>query len=165
MISGIIFTIVIGTLLHFIYELSLENPIAGVFGSVNESTWEHLKLLFWPMFFYTLIGYFIFGKKYENYFTAVLKGIIVGLLTIIIIFYTYTGIIGTNLLLLDILTFIVGVVFAFIKMYNNIISLDTDQRNSFVMNSKISFLIIILIAILFIVFTFFPPKLGLFITA
>ena len=43
------FAIALGTLLHFTFEWSGNNPVVGIFSAVNESTWEHLKILFFPM--------------------------------------------------------------------------------------------------------------------
>ena len=59
--SGI-FVMILGTLLHFTYEWSGNNTFVAAFSAVNESTWEHLKLLFYPMFLTTIIGYFYLGK-------------------------------------------------------------------------------------------------------
>ena len=42
-----------GTLFHFIYEWSGFHPLAGLFAPVNESTWEHLKMLFFPVLLLT----------------------------------------------------------------------------------------------------------------
>ena len=67
LIIGAVFTIITGTLLHFVYEWSGESLFVGIFSPINESVWEHLKLLFFPMSVWILIGYFIFGKN-ENYF-------------------------------------------------------------------------------------------------
>ena len=67
LIIGAVFTIITGTLLHFVYEWSGESLFVGIFSPINESVWEHLKLLFFPMSVWILIGYFIFGKT-ENYF-------------------------------------------------------------------------------------------------
>ena len=66
LIIGAVFTIITGTLLHFVYEWSGESLFVGIFSPINESVWEHLKLLFFPMSVWILIGYFIFGKT-ENY--------------------------------------------------------------------------------------------------
>ena len=57
-IFSIIFTFILGTLLHFTYKLSGNNQLVGVFSAVNESTWEHLKLVFFPMLLTIIIGYF-----------------------------------------------------------------------------------------------------------
>ena len=67
LIIGAVFTIITGTLLHFVYEWSGESLFVGIFSPINESVWEHLKLLFFPMSVWILIGYFIFGKN-EHYF-------------------------------------------------------------------------------------------------
>ena len=37
-----------GTALHFLYTIS-PNLISALLAPVNESVWEHLKLLFWPV--------------------------------------------------------------------------------------------------------------------
>lgn len=62
-ISGIIFTIVFGSLLHFFYDWSGKNAIVGLFSPINESVFEHLKLLYFPMLLWIVPGYFIYGKK------------------------------------------------------------------------------------------------------
>ena len=36
-----------GTLLHFVYGW-FPNPITMIFAPVNESIWDHLKLIYWP---------------------------------------------------------------------------------------------------------------------
>ena len=57
-VFSIIFVWFLGTLLHFAFEWSGNNLFVANFSSVNESTWEHLKLLFYPMLLTTIIGYF-----------------------------------------------------------------------------------------------------------
>lgn len=43
-----------GACLHFLYLL-LPNPVTALFAPVNESIWEHLKLIYWPFVASTLI--------------------------------------------------------------------------------------------------------------
>lgn len=43
------FTALLGTGLHFLYPLC-PCALVGLFAPVNESVWEHLKLLYWPFF-------------------------------------------------------------------------------------------------------------------
>lgn len=57
-ILSAIFTIILGTLLHFTYEWSGNNAFVGAFSSINESTWEHLKLAFYPMLITSIIRLF-----------------------------------------------------------------------------------------------------------
>ena len=53
-----IFSLISGVLLHFAYEWSDNNTFVGLFSAVNESTWEHLKLVFFPSLIYFLFEYF-----------------------------------------------------------------------------------------------------------
>ena len=56
-IIGTIFVLILGTLSHFFYEWSNDNQIIGLFSPVNESVWEHMKLVFFPMLFYSIIAF------------------------------------------------------------------------------------------------------------
>lgn len=156
---GIIFTVISGSLLHFLYEWSGKNPIVGLISPINESTWEHLKLLFIPMLFFSFIEYFLIGKNYPNYIVGKAAGIFTGIIGIITIFYTYTGIIGKNLLPIDILTFIIGVISAYI------VSLKITLKNSTLPRffNITSIFFIVILAFLFIIFTIYPPHINLFI--
>ena len=40
--------ILAGAGLHFLWQ-ALPNPLFALISPVNESVWEHLKLLYWPM--------------------------------------------------------------------------------------------------------------------
>ncbi len=75
-ILSIIICFILGTCLHFTYELSGENNIIAIFSSVNESVWEHLKLVYFPMLITACIGYFIVKKETNNYLFAQIIGII-----------------------------------------------------------------------------------------
>lgn len=50
-----------GTALHFLYDV-LPTPLTALFSPINESVWEHLKLLFWPM----VVGALFLSRKKEN---------------------------------------------------------------------------------------------------
>ena len=53
-IAGILCVSILGTLLHFTYRWSGRNPLIGLIAPVNESVWEHMKLLFFPMLLFGL---------------------------------------------------------------------------------------------------------------
>ena len=59
---------ILGVFLHFTYEISNNNPIVGIFSAINESTWEHLKLIFFPMLFSTFIRLLLFLEKKSEVF-------------------------------------------------------------------------------------------------
>lgn len=152
--SGI-FVMILGTLLHFTYEWSGNNTFVASFSAVNESTWEHLKLLFFPMFLTTILGYFYFRKISSNFLCAQLLGILTAILFTITFFYTYTGIVGTNFAFVNISIFFVAVVLGELVSYKILVS-------DFKCNSYIVLFFITLLLICFITFTYFTPKIGLF---
>lgn len=154
-IFSAIFAIILGTILHFTYTWSKNNSIVGLFSAINESTWEHLKLLFFPMLITTTIGYFIFKDTFPNFLCSKTIGIITAMLFTVIFFYTYTGIIGTNYAFVNILTFILSVIIGEYVAY--ILTI-----NSFTFNNIFCISILILLTVFFIIFTFNPPRINLF---
>ncbi len=157
-ITGFIFVVIIGSLLHFVYNWTGNNRIAGIFSPINESTWEHLKLLFVPMLLFSAFEYFNVGKNYPNFILAKSIGIVLGLITIIITFYTYTGIIGKHFLCADILTFIFGVAVAFTYSWQAIHHIQINIQNQFA-----GIILILTLAVSFLLFTFYPPHIALFL--
>lgn len=107
----------LGTLLHFFYEWSGNNPIVALFAPYDESTWEHLKLLFFPVLFYSLFQYQCIGKEYSGYITGRLAGIICGALLIIVVFYGYTAVLGHSVLWIDISLFYTSVILCYFIAY------------------------------------------------
>ncbi|MDP4133428.1 MAG: DUF6512 family protein [Bacillota bacterium] len=159
-ILGVIFVLILGTLLHFTYKWSGGNNFVALFSATDESTFEHLKLLFWPFLIFTVIEYFVYGKEYGRFICIRLLSVLFGMAIIIVTFYTYTGVLGFNLLPLDIITFLLGVIGAFYlsyKLLHGAYSL-RDPRQIFC-----TFIWIVMIAC-FIVWTFHPLNIGLFIS-
>lgn len=159
-LAGMVFTILVGSLLHFVWEWSGRSNFTAVFSAVNESTWEHLKLLFVPYMLFSLVEYGIYGKNISCFFTVKVSAVLLGMLTIVSVFYTYTGILGTNYLLLDIATFLLGVVVSYLYSYRRL----RDPSNPCSAHAETFAIVMILaLAAAFVVFTFNPPSLGLFL--
>jgi hypothetical protein len=74
LICNIIFIILVGTLSHFTYDWSNKNQIVGLFTAVNESTWEHIKLLIFPTILLMIFEYPSLGKN-KNYFIGYFKAL------------------------------------------------------------------------------------------
>lgn len=158
-ISGFIFTLAAGTLLHFIYDW-LGGTVASVLGAVNESLWEHLKLIFWPAVIFGIIEYIAYGKSMRAFIPAKVLASLAGMLAVIMLFYTYSGILGYNIMVIDILIFVIGAAFSYYISYRLMLKhtacFSTDT-------ARIIFLIIALALIIcFILFTFTPPHIPLF---
>lgn len=153
---GIIFVSITGTLSHFFYEWSGYNKIIALFSPVNESTWEHIKLLFFPMLIYTIFISIKLRSEYPCILSAMLFGNILGCILIPVIFYTYTGILGFNLTFLDIADFYISVIISFFTACRLSISCKYQKYAP-----ALKFIIIIL-AVMFIAFTISPPNIALF---
>ena len=130
-IISIIFTFIFGTLLHFTYNLSDNNSLVAIFSSINESVWEHLKLLYFPMLFATIIGYFYIGKNIPGFICSKTTGIISSMVFTVVFFYTYTGILGKNIALIDISSFFIATLLGEYIAYKLI-------KNKFKCNCKIA---------------------------
>lgn len=155
---GFIFVSVFGILLHFLYEWCGKNVFVGLFSAVNESTWEHMKLLFFPAFAYSLIQYRTLGKEYCNYWCVKLKGTVLGLILIPVLFYTLNGTFGKTSAFVNISIFFISTAAVFIyemKLFNKSVC----ERS----NCKTAFIILCIIGILFFLFTFITPEIPLFI--
>ena len=154
-LMGFAITSLGGTLLHFLYDWTNKNTVAALFSGVNESTWEHMKLLFFPMFIFALIQS-RFSKDFPGFWCIKLRGTLLGLILIPVIFYTYNGVIGKSPDWINIAIFFISAAVAYIyeaRLFKK------DFQCKF---SKHSFVILCLFAILFFVFTFYPPQIPLF---
>lgn len=146
----------LGTLAHFLYYWLDNSGFIAPFSGVNESTWEHMKLLFWPMLIYAVIQSFFFGN-YKSYWCIKLRGILLGLVLIPVIFYTYNGVIGPSPDFINIAIFFISLAIAYIYE-SHLLKEDTLPCK----NPAIAISILIFIGILFVVFTFQTPEINIF---
>ncbi len=146
-----------GTLLHFLYAWTSENKIAALFSGVNESTWEHMKLLFFPLFVYAVIEYFIAGKEYECYWCVKLSATVLGLVSIPVIFYTLNGVFVKTPDWLNITIFFIAAALTF--LYENYLF---KREIKCRVSSRICLGLFVVIAASFMLFTFKTPEIGIF---
>lgn len=155
-IIGIVFVLTIGSLSHFLYDWTGQNHIVGLFTPVNESVWEHMKLLFFPMLLYSIIMILKFRRQYPHITSALFFGIIMGTLLIPLFFYAYTSVLGTNYLVLDIGIFILSIVISFWLTYRLTLS---NKLESYTLGLGISVCILLLC---FMLFTRHAPDTAIF---
>lgn len=153
---GFALTSLCGTLLHFIYDWTKESVFAAPFSSINESTWEHMKLLFWPMFVFAIVESFFLGER-ADFWCVKLRGILLGLILIPVIFYTYNGAIGKSPDWVNIAIFFVSAAASY--FYETQLFTRHKIRCPY---PKLAVAIISAIAIMFVVFTFVTPELAIF---
>ena len=154
--GGFIFVSAFGTLLHFLYDWLGEAIWIAPFSGVNESTWEHIKLFFWPAFIFAIIQSFFF-KDRQDFWCIKRRGILLGMIMIPTLFYTLNGVIGTLPSWVNISIFFISAAIAYIyeaRLFN--------AENIICKNQKINIAILCIIALLFVIFTFTPPELEIF---
>ena len=153
---GFALTALGGTLLHFLYEWT-DSVWVAPFSGVTESTWEHMKLLFWPMLIFAIIQSFFF-TDYEGFWCIKLKGTLLGLGLIPTIFYTYNGVIGKSPDWINIAIFFVSAAAAYAYEARLLGSDEAPCKSS-----KLALGALCGVALLFVLFTFLTPELGIFI--
>lgn len=159
-IWGCLITMAAGVLLHFLYDWSGQTPFAAWIAPVNESAWEHLKLLFYPMLFVTIAEYYLLDKPKTDYWNIKTYAIFLGMGFIIAGFYTYSGILGFSLPPVDIGLYFVGVIIAFSYSFHYL-----REGTHYTLSNIPFFLILAVTALSFAVFTWLPPQIALFKTA
>ena len=145
-----------GTLLHFLYEWLGGAVFIAPFSGVNESTWEHMKLLFWPSFLYATVQSFFFSAR-TDFWCIKRNGILLGLLLIPVLFYLYNGAIGKSPDWLNVAIFFISA--ALMSLY------EARQLRAGTLccrHEGLAFLCLCAVGGLFILFTFVTPKLRIF---
>ena len=156
-LAGMVFIMIVGSMLHFTLESSGHQPAAGVFSAVNESVWEHMKLGFWPALVWALVEYRSIKKSANNFLFAKTIGIYLIPIVIPVVFYSYTAVLGESVLVIDILTFVVAIIVGQIVSYKLLTYKELPD-----MLNKISLVALVVLGVAFVLFTFYPPHLPLF---
>lgn len=93
----------VGTGLHFLYDL-LPSPVTAIFSPVNESVWEHVKLVYWPML---LAGIFLAKRSPDRRKTW--AGVLGAILAVPVwqwgVYYILKGGFGITALWIDLLLY------------------------------------------------------------
>lgn len=145
-----------GTILHFLYDWLGGAKWIAPFSGVNESTWEHMKLLFWPMLLYAIAESFFFRDR-TDFWCVKLRGILLGLILIPVLFYTYNGVIGRSPDWINIVIFFIAAAVAYLYEARQYKSETTACKNP-----RFAVTLLCTTALLFVIFTFNTPTLAIF---
>ena len=156
-LAGFLFTAAAGSLLHFAYEWSGGSTLAAAFSAVNESTWEHMKLLFFPMLLFSVVQVIALGRQYPNFLAVRAVSTLAGLLLIPVLFYTYTGILGEDVPWVDVTIFMLSALAAFALDWRLLRRGRWDRG----WQQVLGLLVLWGLAFLFVYLTFHPPGFGL----
>lgn len=186
-------TSILGVLFHSAYDFFNQNAAAGLFFPINESTWEHLKLIYFPMLICLSIGAVYFtctsnpkpskcygcpaSNKYgffSCYAVGSVVGVYAGCLSVTTLFYTLTSLFREMPDWVNIAIYFVSVFIAYVCFYCYASKpLDNDCQCHNQGHTKkygeccgipvwAAALAIIVLCILFFVFTFNAPDIPLF---
>lgn len=153
---GFAITSLLGTLLHFLYDWTGGSLLVAPFSGVNESTWEHMKLLFWPMFIFAIAESF-FLRDRKDFWCVKLRGILSGLILIPVLFYTYNGVIGKSPDWINIAIFFISAALAYLYEWWLF-----KKEKIKCTKPKLALGALVLIGAMFVVFTFKTPEIGIF---
>lgn len=154
--AGAIFTAVLGTLWHFLYDFTRQNFFVGLIAPINESTWEHMKLLFFPMLIF--ICYQTYRSSYDRIkvFSSGIVGILTGLIAIPLLFYGYTAFTQKNYMAADIFVFLISVCLAFTVHYF------AQNARRPLLSAKTSSIIMVVLILAFMIFSYRHPDIFIF---
>ena len=153
---GFAVTSLFGTILHFLYDLLGGAAWIAPFSGVNESTWEHMKLLFWPMLIFAAVQSLFFRNK-ADFWCIKARGIFLGITLIPVIFYTYNGVIGKSPDWINIAIFFITAAITYLYEWRQLSRESTDCKHP-----KIAIALLLALAALFVIFTFRTPELAIF---
>lgn len=155
-IPGILTVLILGSLNHFLYDWTGGLAAAALFCPINESVWEHLKLLYFPFLLFSLWIFYTRRPRADRFFFCQFLGVLCGMIFTLTAFYTYTGIFGRDFLIADLLIFALSIVlsFAMARLSGRVLAHFPSVNLIFVLWLGLT--------LCFFVFTCFPPELPLF---
>lgn len=158
--AGFLFAAAAGTLLHFVYDWSGGIPLVAAFSAVNESTWEHMKILFFPVFLFSVVQLWCIGRNWPNVLAVRTISVLFGLLLIPTLFYTYSGVLGYTIGWMNIAIFYITDFLLFALDFR----LLHQGRFGALWQQILGLAVLWALAFFFVWCTFHPPQLGLWQT-
>ena len=144
-------------LFHYLYEL-IPCGLTAIFFPVNESIFEHLKMMFTSVIIYGIIDYIILQKfkiKYNNFFTSLFVSAITIIPIFLILYLPFYYKIGPKMFL-NIGMLLVAIILSQIISYFILKAKDLNKLNI------VSFMMIIISYIVLAYLTYNPIKSELF---
>ncbi len=156
LIISFLFISSLGTLFHFTHGWFKRGFLLHVFSALNESTWEHMKMLLAPTLFVSLLQLIFLQGIYENFWNGVLLLLIVEILTIPILFEPLRFFIKKVPFAFTIIIFYLAIFLGLLVEYFVL------KNNYVLFGDFIALVFVFLLVMLFGVFSYYPPKIFLF---
>ena len=156
-IVGVVVIYLIATFLHFVYDLSGGSTLSILFGAVNESVWEHIKIFAVGYVVWALIEILWVKPPFKKFVTAKTVSLYFLSISIIVFFYTYNLFTEEPILIVDLLSSFVFVALSQYISFRLTVS-DNEIEDYF----AVAVLLLMTYFVMFFSFTVFPPKVDLF---
>lgn len=155
-IINVVMFFALSFLWHFMYDW-FPNFFTAIFFPVNESIWEHMKIIFGVIVFGSLISLMLMNKfkvKYNNFYVEVISKAVLGVIFYLLIFIPLYKWLGENMII-SISLMLITYIFVELVGYK-ILKLNE-------MNIKVlPIILLVLCYILFTLFTYYPRHNFLF---
>ena len=155
-VLGFVFVSVVGTLTHFTYEWSGGNYIVGLFCPISEAVFQHTKMILFPAAFFSIILYIKLGSSFNKVLPSILLANLIGVASLPVIFYTFTGMTGSEVIAFDIVSFYFEVFLVFFLTYKFTLSKNIK------LNSKVLVTITIIVCVATIGLSELSPNIPYF---
>lgn len=155
---SIIGTFLICFIVHFAYTV-LPNPLFSIFFPVNESIWEHMKMLFTGILLFSLIEYYLLKKyniKFNNFKFSIFIKALVSIPIYLLMFLPFYYRFGEKMIVIFIMMLITFSIVEYISYF-------ILKSKEFRYINLISIFLIIISYIIFGYLTYNPIKNHLFL--
>ncbi len=149
MLVAFVLTTLAGVCLHFLYDL-IPCTVTALFSPVQESIWEHLKVIYWP---YLAAMFIVTGKAGRGKRGNWLFSLLVISVAMLIIGYVYHISLGGSSTVFDIGLYVVLMAVGFFL---------PGQLGETAGHSAPIFFLSVLLGVAIVLFTFLPPDHILF---
>lgn len=156
-IGGGAFVFLFACFLHFFYDLSQGSVLGALFGAVNESVWEHIKIFALPYIIWATVELLWARPPLKKFVCAKALGVYSLGFLLAGFFYLYTALLGRSVVAIDITS---GLVFSFIAHFISYKATLWDKNQGQLYYTGLMLLLLALIMI--VCFTYYPPTDGLF---
>ncbi len=147
---------IFGTVFHFTHNWFKKGIILHLISAINESTWEHMKLLIVPTILVTIFQYITVYSQYNNFWFSILTLLIIETLSIPLIFEPLRIYFKKVSLLFTITLFYLSIIIGLIFQYSVLV------YEISIISELLSMILVILYISIYWIFTYYPPKLFIF---
>lgn len=145
--------VIVGSLLHFLYDWTGHNKVAAIFGAVNESYWEHIKIAVWPVALLQFVLFSLGGYRQPSFVPAATIALFSIPISMIGLIYLYKSVTKKNILWIDISVFAASIALAQVLFVQVLLQLAPDE-----LTIALSALFLLGLMASFLLFTIRPPE-------